>query len=51
MFLQEVFVNLDPVVLEVLEEAHWMTKLGVSVPKVIVTMSVREEQLKALYKR
>lgn len=48
---QEVFVNLDPVVLEVLQEARWMTKLGVPVPKVILKMSSREAQVKALYKR
>lgn len=50
-FFQEVFVNLDPVVLEVLQEARWMTKLGVTVPKVILKMSSREAQVKALYKR
>lgn len=48
---QEVFVNLDPVVLEVLQEARWMTKLGVTVPKVILKMSSREAQVKALHKR
>ena len=51
LFLQEVFVNLDPVVLEVLQEARWMTKLGVTVPKVILKLSSRETQLKTLYKR
>ncbi|KAF3703904.1 Dynein heavy chain 5, axonemal Axonemal beta dynein heavy chain 5 Ciliary dynein heavy chain 5 [Channa argus] len=45
---QEVFVNLDPVVLEVLQEARWMNKLGATVPKVIIKMMNREEQLKAL---
>ncbi|XP_056227121.1 dynein axonemal heavy chain 5-like, partial [Seriola aureovittata] len=34
----EVLVNLDPVVLEVLQEARWMTKLGVTVPTVIPKM-------------
>ncbi|XP_051241668.1 dynein axonemal heavy chain 5 isoform X2 [Dicentrarchus labrax] len=48
---KEVFVNLDPVVMEVLQEARWMTKLGVTVPKVILKMSCREEQVKALYRR
>ncbi|TKS87316.1 Dynein heavy chain 5, axonemal [Collichthys lucidus] len=48
---KEVFVNLDPVVLEVLQEARWMTKLGVTVPKVILKMSSREAQVKAQYKR
>ncbi|KAM9337116.1 dynein axonemal heavy chain 5 [Symphorus nematophorus] len=46
---KEVFVNLDPMVLEVLQEARWMTKLGVTVPKVILKMSCREAQVKALY--
>uniref|UniRef100_A0A7N8XJ83 Dynein, axonemal, heavy chain 5 like n=1 Tax=Mastacembelus armatus TaxID=205130 RepID=A0A7N8XJ83_9TELE len=45
----KLFVNLDPVVLEVLQEALWMTKLGVTVPKVILKMTAREGQLKALY--
>lgn len=44
-------MNLDPVVLEVLQEARWMTKLGVTVPKVILKMTTREAQLKALYSR
>ncbi|XP_026217964.1 dynein heavy chain 5, axonemal [Anabas testudineus] len=48
---KEVFVNLDPVVLEVLQEVRWMTKLGVPVPKVILKMTSREGQLKALYNR
>ncbi|XP_076617159.1 dynein axonemal heavy chain 5 isoform X1 [Chaetodon auriga] len=48
---KEVLVNLDPAVLEVLQEARWMTKLGATVPKVIVKMSCREAQLKALYER
>ena len=46
---QEVLVNLDPVVLEVLQEFRWMTKLGVFVPKVIVKMASRESEIKALY--
>lgn len=50
LFLQEVFVNLDPVVLEVLQEARWMTKLGVTVPKVVLKLSSREAQIKTLYK-
>lgn len=51
LFLQEVFVNLDPVVLEVLQEARWMTKLGVTMPKVVLKLSSREAQIKTLYKR
>uniref|UniRef100_A0A7N8WST8 Dynein, axonemal, heavy chain 5 like n=1 Tax=Mastacembelus armatus TaxID=205130 RepID=A0A7N8WST8_9TELE len=37
------FVNLDPVVLEVLQEALWMTKLGVTVPKVILKMTLLQD--------
>ncbi|XP_059182778.1 dynein axonemal heavy chain 5 [Centropristis striata] len=48
---KELLVNLDPVVLEVLEEARWMTKLGLSVPKVILKMASREAEVKALHKR
>lgn len=51
VFPQEVVVNLDPVVLEVLQEVRWMTKLGLVVPKVILKMSSREVQLNALYRR
>ncbi|XP_069368231.1 dynein axonemal heavy chain 5 isoform X1 [Paralichthys olivaceus] len=47
----KVLVNLDPVVLEVLQESRWMTKLGVFVPKVIVKMTSRESEIKALYNR
>lgn len=49
--LQEVSVNLDPAVLEVLEEARWMSKLGLSVPQVIVALSGGGARLKALHKR
>ncbi|CAK6981993.1 LOW QUALITY PROTEIN: dynein axonemal heavy chain 5-like, partial [Scomber scombrus] len=48
---KEVFVNLDPEVLEVLQEARWMTKLGVTVPNVIMKMTSREAKLKALHSR
>ncbi|KAM8731517.1 dynein axonemal heavy chain 5 [Acanthopagrus schlegelii] len=48
---KEVCVNLDPVVLEVLQETRWMTRLGVTVPKVVLKLSSREAQLKTLYKR
>ncbi|XP_068199657.1 dynein axonemal heavy chain 5 isoform X2 [Antennarius striatus] len=48
---KEVLVNLDPAVLEVLQEGRWMTRLGLTVPKVILKMSSREVQLKALHKR
>ncbi|KAG7231381.1 hypothetical protein INR49_012221 [Caranx melampygus] len=48
---KEIFVNLDPVVLEVLQETRWMTKLGVTVPAVILKMATREAQLKSLRSR
>ncbi|XP_065805228.1 dynein axonemal heavy chain 5 [Labrus bergylta] len=48
---QQVFVNLDPGVLEMLQEARWMTKLGVPVPKVVQKMISREEHVKALHTR
>lgn len=44
-------MNLHPVVLEVLQEARWMSKLGVTVPKVILKITSRGAQLKALYNR
>uniref|UniRef100_A0A8D3DUG5 Dynein heavy chain 5, axonemal-like n=1 Tax=Scophthalmus maximus TaxID=52904 RepID=A0A8D3DUG5_SCOMX len=43
-----VFVNLDPLVRDVLEEGRWMAKLGVAVPKAIMKMAASEAQLKAL---
>ncbi|XP_071340329.1 dynein axonemal heavy chain 5 isoform X1 [Trachinotus anak] len=48
---KEVFVNLDPVVLEVLQEARWMTKLGVTVPTVVLKMTSGEAQIRAVYRR
>ncbi|XP_068593236.1 dynein axonemal heavy chain 5 [Cebidichthys violaceus] len=48
---KEVLVNLDPVLLEVLQEARWMTKIGVTVPKVVLKMTSREAEIKALYER
>ncbi|XP_068603948.1 LOW QUALITY PROTEIN: dynein axonemal heavy chain 5 [Brachionichthys hirsutus] len=48
---KEILVNLDPAVPEVLQEARWMTKLGLVVPKVILKMSSREAQVKALRNR
>ncbi|KAK2859784.1 hypothetical protein Q5P01_004404 [Channa striata] len=48
---KEVLVNLDPVVLEVLQEARWMSKLGATVPKVVIKLMSREGQLKGLYNR
>ncbi|XP_054862859.1 dynein axonemal heavy chain 5 isoform X2 [Amphiprion ocellaris] len=44
-------VNLDPVVLEVLQEARWMSRLGVTVPQAVLRMASREEPLRALYSR
>ncbi|KAL2085437.1 hypothetical protein ACEWY4_018757 [Coilia grayii] len=44
---KEMFVNLDPLVLEVLQEAKCMRKMGFSVPKSILTVYASEAQLKA----
>lgn len=49
--VQEVLVNLDPEVLQVLEEARWMAKLGLKVPKVMETLSSRGAGLRALHRR
>ncbi|XP_076014466.1 dynein axonemal heavy chain 5 [Genypterus blacodes] len=46
---KEMFVNLDPMVLEVLQEIKWMTKLGIAIPKVILKMTSREEKLNTLH--
>ncbi|XP_029979746.1 dynein heavy chain 5, axonemal [Sphaeramia orbicularis] len=48
---KEVFVNLDPMVLEVLQEVRWMTKLGVAVPEAVHQLTSRESVLKALQSR
>ncbi|KAM4605979.1 LOW QUALITY PROTEIN: dynein axonemal heavy chain 5 [Polymixia lowei] len=48
---QELLVNLDPQVLEVLQEARCMTRLGVAMPKVIINMTSRERHIKTLYNR
>ncbi|XP_029955923.1 dynein heavy chain 5, axonemal [Salarias fasciatus] len=48
---KELFINLDPVVLEVLQEARWMAKLGVMVPNVVQKMTSREAHIKALHRR
>ncbi|XP_054621741.1 dynein axonemal heavy chain 5 isoform X3 [Dunckerocampus dactyliophorus] len=48
---KELLVNLDSVFLEVLQDARWMTKLGVVVPNAVVKMTSREAEVKALYRR
>ncbi len=40
------YVNLDPLVLEVLQEAKNMYTLGANVPDVIYNMAAKEPQLK-----
>ncbi|XP_051538163.1 dynein axonemal heavy chain 5 [Myxocyprinus asiaticus] len=40
------YVNIDPLVLEVLEEAKWMKQLGADVPKDILDKCPNEQQLK-----
>lgn len=42
---------MDPVVLEVLEEARWMKKLEVDVPKAVMKISRREASVRALHSR
>ncbi|XP_062336343.1 LOW QUALITY PROTEIN: dynein axonemal heavy chain 5-like [Osmerus eperlanus] len=48
---KELYVNLDPLVLEVLHEARCMNKLGVPVPRVVLNMCLREAELKAQHSR
>ncbi|KAK1795394.1 hypothetical protein P4O66_010566 [Electrophorus voltai] len=43
---KEIYVNLDPIVLEVLEEAKYMHRLGVHVPEVILNMYAQKAELK-----
>ncbi|KAI4900024.1 hypothetical protein NFI96_023292, partial [Prochilodus magdalenae] len=43
---KEIFVNLDPMVLEVLQEAKYMHRLGAHVPKVIFNMYANRMELK-----
>ncbi|XP_053350448.1 dynein axonemal heavy chain 5 [Clarias gariepinus] len=43
---KEICINLDPVVLEVLEEAKYMQKLGAYVPKVILSMYANKAEVK-----
>nr|XP_043900355.1 dynein axonemal heavy chain 8 isoform X2 [Solea senegalensis] len=47
----KICVNLDPMVLEVMSEGHWMIRLDLSLPHVIKQMLTREEQLKTLNSR
>ncbi|XP_036448538.1 LOW QUALITY PROTEIN: dynein heavy chain 5, axonemal [Colossoma macropomum] len=42
---KEIYVNLDPMVLEVLQEAKYMYKLGAHVPKVIFNMYANKMEL------
>ncbi|KAJ8010647.1 hypothetical protein DPEC_G00077260 [Dallia pectoralis] len=44
---KEIFVNIDPMVLEVLHEAKCIHKLGIGVPTVILSMCAKEVKLKA----
>ncbi|XP_076826623.1 dynein axonemal heavy chain 5 [Brachyhypopomus gauderio] len=43
---KEIYVNLDPVVLEVLEEAKYMHRLGMHVPDAILNMYAKKAELK-----
>ncbi|XP_036378537.1 dynein heavy chain 5, axonemal, partial [Megalops cyprinoides] len=46
---KKLFVNLDPLVPELLHEARYMHKMGFQVPDVILNMYANEAQLKALH--
>ncbi|XP_061094941.1 dynein axonemal heavy chain 5 [Conger conger] len=46
---KDLYVNLDPLVPELLHEAKYMHKLGFEVPDVILNMCSNEVQLKALH--
>ncbi|XP_056155233.1 dynein axonemal heavy chain 5 [Lampris incognitus] len=48
---KEILVNLDPSVLEVLQEAKCMSKLGIAIPKVILGLTSKSLRLKSLYSR
>ncbi|KAK7881267.1 hypothetical protein WMY93_029676 [Mugilogobius chulae] len=48
---QDLSVNLSPGVLEVLEEARWMKKMGLEVPTSVEKMSRRESHIRALKTR
>ncbi|XP_028289911.1 dynein heavy chain 5, axonemal [Gouania willdenowi] len=48
---KDLWVNMDPAVLQVLQEARWMSKLGVCVPRAVLKMRSRETQIKALFQR
>ncbi|XP_068092796.1 dynein axonemal heavy chain 5-like isoform X3 [Hyperolius riggenbachi] len=43
---KELFVNLDPIVLEVLYETKYLHKMGFDVPNVIHSIATREQQIK-----
>ncbi|XP_041422160.1 dynein heavy chain 5, axonemal isoform X4 [Xenopus laevis] len=44
---KELYVNLDPMVMEVLYETKYLQKMGFEVPDVIVSMATRGEHIKA----
>ncbi|MEE6465421.1 hypothetical protein FKM82_006550, partial [Ascaphus truei] len=43
---KELYVNLDPVVLEVLYETKYLHKMGFEVPDVVLRMAMNEQQIK-----
>ncbi|MBN3299228.1 DYH5 protein, partial [Amia calva] len=43
---KELFVNLDPLILEYLREARYLQRMGFEVPEVMLSMCAREAQLK-----
>ncbi|XP_061590629.1 dynein axonemal heavy chain 5-like [Cololabis saira] len=48
---KELLVNLDPAVLQVLQEARWLKKLGMTVPDAVMRTMPREPQIKDLSSR
>ncbi|KAJ8385596.1 hypothetical protein AAFF_G00184580 [Aldrovandia affinis] len=48
---KDLYVNLDPLVPELLHEARYMHKMGFEVPEVILNVCANEAQLKALHVR
>nr|XP_015210363.1 PREDICTED: dynein heavy chain 5, axonemal-like [Lepisosteus oculatus] len=44
---KELYVNLDPLILEVLHEAKYLHKMGFEVPDVVLMMCANEAQIKA----
>lgn len=46
LYMKELFVNLDPMVLEVLYETKYLRKMHFEVPDVVLVLCAAEEQIK-----